>query len=140
MKVNPEDIILELTESIFSLRFDVINMILSQLSEKGITCAIDDFGTGYSSLSRERELVITYLKIDKSFIDRLLHLREEEAITSDIIAMAHRMGHSVIAEGVEDEKQLQYLRNHGCDMIQGYLISRPVDEDAAITLLSTYPN
>ncbi|MBI9096508.1 MAG: EAL domain-containing protein [Sphaerochaeta sp.] len=138
MKVNPEDIIIELTESIFSSRFDAINSILSQLKDKGITCAIDDFGTGYSSLSRERDLAITYLKIDKSFIDRLLHLREEETITSNIIAMAHRMGHMVIAEGVEQEKQVHYLRNHGCDMLQGYLISRPVDEDTAITLLTTY--
>jgi EAL domain-containing protein (putative c-di-GMP-specific phosphodiesterase class I) len=139
MDVNPQQIILELTESIFSSRFETINDILSQLRDNGIQSAIDDFGTGYSSLSRERELVTNYLKIDKSFIDRLLQLKEEETITTDIIAIAHKMGHRAIAEGVEKEEQLYYLKIHGCDMVQGYFISRPLDEDLAISFLETYP-
>jgi len=75
------------------------------------------------------------LKIDKSFIDKLLVSKTEEAITGDIISMAHKLGHCVVAEGVEYEEQLSYLREHNCDMIQGYLISRPLDEDSALNLL-----
>ena len=139
MEVNPQHIILELTESIFSSKFETINDILNQLRNNGIESAIDDFGTGYSSLSRERELVTNYLKIDKLFIDRLLELKEEETITSDIIAIAHKMGHSAVAEGVEKEEQLRYLKIHGCDMVQGYLISKPLHEEEAISFLDTYP-
>lgn len=135
INIDPQHIILELTESVFSSNFEEINRILGQLSDFGIKSSIDDFGTGYSSLARERDLNVTCLKIDKSFIDKLTHLKAEETITSDIISMAHKLGHCVVAEGVEDEKQMEYLRNHDCDKIQGYLISRPLDEDAAIRYL-----
>lgn len=136
LQVRPEQIVLELTESIFSSRFSEINRILSELSAYGIVCAIDDFGTGYSSLSRERELNVNCLKIDKSFIDKLLYLKPEQTITGDIISMAHRLGHCVVAEGVEQEQQLRYLKERNCDKIQGYLISKPLDEEAAIELLT----
>ncbi len=135
MKVDPELIILELTESVFSSKFDEINKILGRLSDYGIKCCIDDFGTGYSSLSRERELNVNCLKIDKAFIDKLLFLKNEETITGDIISLAHRLGHCVVAEGVEQEKQLEYLKAHGCDKIQGYLISKPLSEEMAIKFL-----
>ncbi|MPM02998.1 Chemotaxis response regulator protein-glutamate methylesterase [bioreactor metagenome] len=138
MKINPQHIVIELTESIFSSKLDEINKILGRLCEYGMKCSIDDFGTGYSSLSRERELKVSCLKIDKSFIDKLMYLKDEEAITGDIISMAHRLGHSVVAEGVEHEKQLQYLAAHGCDKIQGYLISEPLDEDRAIEFLEKH--
>ena len=78
---------------------------------------------------------INILKIDKSFIDGLMKLQPDQAITGDIIAMAHRMGHAVIAEGVEYEQQKQYLLEHACDMMQGFLFSKPLDEDAAIDML-----
>ncbi len=133
MQVDPENITIEITESIFASNYQEINSVLGALKERGIKIAIDDFGTGYSSLARERELNVTCLKIDKYFIDKLLMLKPEEAITGDIISMAHKLGHFVVAEGIEHEKQYQYLRDYGCDMIQGYLISRPVDEDAAIS-------
>lgn len=135
MKVDPKLIILELTESVFSSKFEEINKILGRLSDYGIKCCIDDFGTGYSSLSRERELNVNCLKIDKAFISKLLFLKNEETITGDIISLAHRLGHSVVAEGVEHEKQLKYLKAYGCDKIQGYLISKPLPEDMAINFL-----
>ncbi|KXL51777.1 phytochrome-like protein cph2 [Anaerotignum neopropionicum] len=135
MKVDPEHIILELTESVFSSKFEEINKILGRLRDYGIRCSIDDFGTGYSSLSRERELNVSCLKIDKSFIDKLLFLSAEETITGDIISLAHKLGHSVVAEGVEHEKQLKYLKAYGCDKIQGYLISKPLSEEMAIKFL-----
>jgi EAL domain-containing protein (putative c-di-GMP-specific phosphodiesterase class I) len=86
-------------------------------------------------LARERELNVSCLKIDKFFIDKLLMLKDEQTITGDIIAMAHKLGQCVIAEGIEDEKQLQYLKRYGCDRIQGFLISEPLDEAAALELL-----
>lgn len=137
MYINPEDINLEITESMFTDNYQEINHILGELKNSGIHIAIDDFGTGYSSLAREQELNITCLKIDKYFIDKLVSLNEMEAITGDIISMAHKLGHYVIAEGVESEKQRQYLKNHGCDKIQGYLISKPLDEEVAIKTLNS---
>lgn len=135
MQVDPHSICLEITESVFASNYQDINRVLGQLQSLGIQIAIDDFGTGYSSLARERELNINCLKIDKSFIDKLMTLSEEQAITGDIISMAHKLGHCVVAEGIEHEKQLQYLRKFNCDKIQGYLISRPVDDKAALALL-----
>lgn len=136
--VSPSNIVLEITESVVAFNFQEVNHILGKLRAMGIRVALDDFGTGYSSLSRERELHIDCIKIDRSFIARLLTLAPGEAITGDIISMAHRLGHSVVAEGVEESSQLAYLRDHGCDMIQGYLISKPVDEESAIKLLDTW--
>jgi EAL domain-containing protein (putative c-di-GMP-specific phosphodiesterase class I) len=135
MQVDPRNIGIEITESIFSSDYDYINAVILELRDAGLHIAIDDFGTGYSSLRRERELNVNSLKIDKYFIDKLLVDGTQRAITGDIISIAHRLGHSVIAEGVEYEDQRHYLETHDCDMIQGYLISRPLDEDVAIQLL-----
>lgn len=138
MNINPANIGIEITESVFASDYDAINNVIKKLMETGISIAIDDFGTGYSSLAREKELSVNCLKIDKYFIDKLLTADPEKAITGDIISMAHRLGHCTVAEGVEYESQLQYLRAHGCDKIQGYLFSKPVDEETAIELLSKY--
>ena len=134
MQVNPHHLTLEITESVFASNYQEINRILGQLQKIGIQIAMDDFGTGYSSLARERELNVNCLKIDKFFIDKLMVLSDDEAISGDIISMAHKLGHSVVAEGIEHERQLAYLRQFGCDKIQGYLISRPLDEEAALAL------
>jgi PAS domain S-box-containing protein len=133
--VAPEFIGIEITESMFVNSYLSVNEKLEPLVKKGVLISIDDFGTGYSSLSRERELRANFVKIDKSFIDKLITDRPDLAITEDIISMAHKMGHLVVAEGVEHETQKQYLADHGCDMMQGYLYSRPLDEDAAIAIL-----
>ncbi len=135
IRVNPENIGLEITESVFALNYQEINRILGELIDSGIHIAIDDFGTGYSSLARERELNVNCLKIDKYFIDKLLTLKPEEVITGDIISMAHKLGHCAVAEGVEHEEQRQYLLNNGCDKIQGYLVGKPLDEEVALELL-----
>jgi len=137
MQVSAESVGLEVTESVFASNYQEINRILGELKDCGIRIAIDDFGTGYSSLARERELNVNCLKIDKSFIDKLLSLKPEESITGDIISMAHKFNHYVVAEGVEHEKQRQYLMNFGCDKIQGYLISKPLDEESAIEMLKS---
>lgn len=138
MEVNPLNIGIEITESVFSSNYEEVNKILGELKAVGVKISIDDFGTEYSSLVRERELNVDCLKIDKYFIDELLVLKDDEAITADIISMAHKMGHFVIAEGVEDLRQLDYLKRNGCDKVQGYLVSRPLDEDDAIDFLRGY--
>ncbi len=135
MQINPENIGIELTESIFAAEISEINDVIHALKAAGIKVLINDFGTGYSSFARERELNIDCLKIDKSFIDKLMELNPEEAITGDIISMAHKLGHCVVAEGVEHDKQLVYLHDHGCDRVQGYLISKPLDEIEAFEFL-----
>lgn len=126
---------LELTESIFSSDFQEMNKKLGNLQQLGFHISLDDFGTGYSSFARERELNINCLKIDKFFVDKLEYLEEEKSITGDIISMGHKLGHYIIAEGVEHSKQHDYLRRHGCDKVQGYLVSRPIGEKAALALL-----
>ena len=133
--VHAENITLEITESVFSDNYRKINEKLSTIREKGIIISIDDFGTGYSSLARENELNVNCLKLDKQFIDGLLLKDAKEVIAGDIISMAHKLGHSVVAEGVEHEKQRQYLLEYNCDYIQGYLFSYPLSEDKAIELL-----
>jgi PAS domain S-box-containing protein len=136
-EVVPANLGLEVTETAVASSFDEINEILRKLKEIGVRIAIDDFGTGYSSLAREREMNVDCLKIDKYFLDKLLSIKDEEAITGDIISMAHKMGHCVVAEGVEYERQLQYLKKHECDKVQGYLISKPLDLNEAIEILNS---
>ncbi len=139
-QVNPTKVKIELTESVFSNHFKQINTVFDKLKRLGVQIALDDFGTGYSSLSRERELNFDYMKIDKFFIDRLLLEDKEAEITGDIISMAHKLGHYVIAEGVEYEEQRQYLIDHHCDFIQGYLFSKPLTGEIALELLENLPD
>lgn len=136
MRVPPENVGLEITESLLATNYTEINHIIGRLQRAGLHIAIDDFGTGWSSLARGRELNVDCLKIDKSFIDKLLSVEPEAAITGNIISMAHKLGHTTVAEGVEHEKQRRYLIRHGCDRIQGYLISKPLGEEAALRLLA----
>lgn len=138
MDVDPAKIAIEVTESVFSSECDIINRVLENLKKAGLQIFIDDFGTGYSSLARIRDFNVDTIKIDKSFIDKLTNVEPEKTITCDIISMAHKLGYTVVAEGVEYEKQKEYLLNSGCDKIQGYLISRPLDENAAIDFLGEY--
>lgn len=136
MAVDPSKVGIELTESVFAADYSGINHSIERLKNTGLRIYIDDFGTGYSSLAREKELNADFLKIDKNFIDQLLDADPEVAITSDIISMAHKLGHSAVAEGVEHALQMQYLIDHRCDYIQGYFISKPLDEDAALCFLA----
>ena len=138
-QIKPVSIEVEVTESVFASNYQEINRLLGILKDKGIKIAIDDFGTEYSSLSRERDLNVDSLKIDRSFMKGLLELDSHDAITGDIISMAHKLGHTVVAEGVEYEQQLQYLRENNCDRVQGYLISKPLDAQDALSFLENYP-
>ncbi|MDD3996883.1 MAG: EAL domain-containing protein [Sphaerochaetaceae bacterium] len=136
--LDPSHFSLEITESVFTSNFQEVNTILGQLKEMGFQIALDDFGTGYSSFAREREMNIDCLKIDKFFIDKLVDINPHQAITGDIVSMAHKLGHCVVAEGVEHKQQLDYLRHFNCDKVQGYFISRPLEEDHAIAFIQIH--
>ena len=109
--------------------------VLHQLKSLGVLLAIDDFGTGYSSLVYLKRLPIDTLKIDKEFVGDLTTDPDDEAITATIITMAHSLGLNVVAEGVETVEQLQYLHEQGCDEIQGYWLSRPIEESDCVNFL-----
>lgn len=134
-KITPCNLCIEITESVFSDNYDLIKDKLHKAKELGIESAIDDFGTGYSSLSRESEINADYMKIDKSFIDKLMIIDNDKTITGNIIHLAHILGQKVVAEGVEYEKQKDYLIKHNCDYMQGYLFSRSLSIDDATELL-----
>ena len=121
--LKPEDIELEITETVLMETFDEVKGKLYLLRQKNINIALDDFGKGYSSLSYLKQLPITTMKIDKSFVDGILE--EEDKLLSNVIALGKELGMCVVAEGVEFESQLIYLKQHNCDIIQGYLFSRP---------------
>src|SRR5450830_28275 len=117
---------LELTESLFVDDVAQAVTLLHQLKALGVGLAIDDFGTGYSSLSYLRTFPIDVLKIDRSFVGQIAVDGDQAAIVISIIALAHNLQLKVIAEGVETAGQLDFLRAHGCDEVQGYFFSRPV--------------
>lgn len=117
---------LELTESLVMTDVDQAINILRQLKDLGVHLSIDDFGTGYSSLSYLKRFPIDVLKIDQSFVRDITLDVDDAAITASIISLAHSLKLHVIAEGVETVEQLDYLRLHGCDAMQGYLFSPPV--------------
>jgi diguanylate cyclase (GGDEF)-like protein/PAS domain S-box-containing protein len=129
---------LELTESQLLDSVEHIIATFQQLHELGVQLAIDDFGTGYSSLSYLKRFPVDYVKIDQAFIRGLGEGSEDAAITRAIIAMAHSLGLKVVAEGVEDKEQLAFLKEHRCDEVQGYLISRPIDAEALAALLRAH--
>ncbi|MCW5787228.1 MAG: EAL domain-containing protein [Nitrospira sp.] len=124
--LNPSQLELELTESIAMRDVEASVTMLEGLRTMGVRLSIDDFGTGYSSLSYLQRFPLSRLKIDQSFVRDLLTNENNVKITRAIIAMAHSLNLSVLAEGVETEGQLARLREEGCDEVQGYLFSRPV--------------
>jgi len=126
--ILPEQIELELTESTLVEDIDQTLLVMNQLREKGFTCAIDDYGTGYSSLSYLKKMPVDIIKVDKSFISGMLENQADLEIVESTIAMVHRMGMTVVAEGVETRAQLEHLKSLSCDMIQGYLFSPPIPE------------
>jgi diguanylate cyclase (GGDEF)-like protein len=125
-KVNPYFIELEMTESILIEDFDNVCEKMKSLQEMGIRISLDDFGTGFSSLSYLKKLPINTLKIDKSFIDTVLTDSTTRIITESIIGMVKSLGFESVAEGVEEEQQYKYLHAIGCDVIQGYLLGKPL--------------
>jgi len=124
--LDPSCLELELTESLFMSDVTPAVELLHRMKAIGVQLSIDDFGTGYSSFSYLSRFPIDVLKIDRSFVNDLQHDANDAAIVASIIALAHNLRLSVIAEGVETAEQLDYLRHQGCDEMQGYYFSRPL--------------
>jgi diguanylate cyclase len=130
--IDPGRLVLEVTESTLMVDPAHVAKVLAQMKALGVLVAIDDFGTGYSSLSQLRQFPIDIIKIDKTFVDTLADDgKETDAFVATIIRLAHQLQLSTTAEGIEDDAQLRTLTRLGCDSAQGYLISRPLDVDAA---------
>lgn len=126
---------LELTESMIMGNPQESVSILSKLKALGLTIAVDDFGTGYSSLSYLKRFPIDTLKIDREFVRDITNDPDDAAITSAIIALAHSLELNVVAEGVETQEQLNFLAMQGCDQVQGFLLSKPLNAEDCLTLL-----
>jgi diguanylate cyclase (GGDEF)-like protein len=124
--VDPEKVVVEITESIAMADFDNNVSILQQITDLGLTISIDDFGTGYSSLSYIKNFPAKEIKIDKHFIDGIPHDCGDVAIVDAIITMAHELGFSVVAEGVESEVQAGFLAGRHCDVLQGFHFHKPL--------------
>jgi EAL domain-containing protein (putative c-di-GMP-specific phosphodiesterase class I) len=129
---------IELTESVMMENAEATIATLHELKKLGVRISIDDFGTGYSSLSYLKRLPIDTLKIDQSFVRDISGKADDAAIAMLIIDMAHNLKLSVVAEGVETEEQLSFLKSKSCDAVQGYLISRPVPADQLTALVGQH--
>lgn len=134
--INPKQLELEITESVYMQDFSSINEKLFRLRELGISISMDDFGTGFSSFYRLKETYLDVLKIDRSFIKSIVSKHDNNLISKDIISIAHKYKLKCIAEGIENADQLENLRNDSCDYGQGYYLSFPMDEVDVFTRLS----
>lgn len=130
---------LEVTENALLDDFSAASENMSGAAKLGVRFAIDDFGTGYSSLRSLRYLPIQCLKIDREFVDGIDVDRRDRAVVGALVGMAHALGLTVVAEGVEREAELEVLRQLKCDQVQGFLTGAPVSGDAMCALLSAHP-
>ncbi len=137
-EVDPTCIEIEITESLLMENAKQILPKLKELRHMGLVLSIDDFGTGYSSMSYLQKLPIDKLKIDKSFIDDITENDGSRAIVSSMIALAHALELKVVAEGVEEEGQIDILNLFNCDVVQGFYFSKPLDKEKIFTFLQTH--
>ena len=133
--VKPEEIELEITETVLIDDFKAVIDKMLILREYGFRVSLDDFGTGYSSLSYLSGLPLNTIKIDKAFIDTVLVDWATKIVMESIIQMVHKLGYESIAEGIETKEQLEYLQQIGCDVIQGYLLGKPMDPEEIEALI-----
>jgi EAL domain-containing protein (putative c-di-GMP-specific phosphodiesterase class I) len=140
--LDPRQLKLEITESVIMENSHLSTNTLMQLKALGLELCIDDFGTGYSSLSYLHRFPIDILKADRSFVSTM-DLGDDDnsrlEITQTIVLLAHKLGIKVVAEGVESNQQLTYLKGMGCEYGQGYYFSKPLNRDAAEALLRSHP-
>jgi EAL domain-containing protein (putative c-di-GMP-specific phosphodiesterase class I) len=133
--VDPGCLQLEIVETIAMGDAEKAGHVLSELEALGVRMSIDDFGTGYSSLSRLRRIPMDTLKIDRSFISHMDSNPESREIVRIVIMLAHNLGLKVVAEGVETQEHINLLNELNCEMGQGYVFSRPADDQAMLNLL-----
>lgn len=138
-KVEPSRLVLEVTETTIMRDLDSTRFVLRKLSEMGVLLAIDDFGSGYSSLKYIKELPVSYLKIDGGFVKNLKRGSGDIMIVDAVCKLGHSFGLNVIAEGIETEESLRIATELGCDLLQGYYLSRPVDSSQFRKILKQYP-
>ena len=137
--MSPVLLQLEVTESMVMRNVSQAVKVLDSIQSRGIRLAIDDFGTGYSSMSLMKQFPIDTIKIDRSFVRDLPQDSEDQAIAQAIISMGKALGMTVVAEGVETTEQETFLRNHACDEMQGYLVSKPLPPQQMADLLRSAP-
>ncbi|MFN2533305.1 MAG: putative bifunctional diguanylate cyclase/phosphodiesterase [Pyrinomonadaceae bacterium] len=135
-RLNPHCLKLEITESVVMENAEAATLMFKQLRALGVQLSIDDFGTGYSSLSYLHRFPLNYLKIDRSFVSRMSSADDNSEIVGTIATLARNLGMEVIAEGIETEEQHQQLKALGCEYGQGFLFSRPVDDQGVTHLLA----
>lgn len=134
-QIPPKNLVLELTETAVMQNPEAAILTLGKINSAGVKLAVDDFGTGYSSLSYLKQLPISKLKIDRSFVNDIGVDQNGEAIVKAILALAHSLNLEVVAEGVEEQFQVDFLRGHECEVLQGYFFSRPLSVDDISELL-----
>jgi PAS domain S-box-containing protein/diguanylate cyclase (GGDEF)-like protein len=135
--LNPSNFVLEITETTLVTDFELVKTCLKRLTDQGFELSIDDFGTGYSSLSYLKEFHFHELKIDKSFVDEIGRNEEKSPITKSLIYMTKTLNGRIVAEGVEYDSQFNYLKECGCDIYQGFLLSKPLVEHDLIRFLKS---
>jgi EAL domain-containing protein (putative c-di-GMP-specific phosphodiesterase class I) len=133
--INTGNLEFELTESAMMYDQEYTQKCLKQLAQLGVSFSLDDFGTGYSSFANIQKLPISTIKIDKSFIHNVTTSVDDEVIVRAIVSLAHNLQINVVAEGVETEEQLAFLRRHHCDEAQGFLYSQAVNFDTFLSYL-----
>ncbi|MGD8631495.1 MAG: EAL domain-containing protein, partial [Gammaproteobacteria bacterium] len=136
--INPGMAELEITENVAMQNIEPTIATLTRLKQMGIRIAMDDFGTGYSSLGYLRRLPVDMLKIDQSFVHGIPESKEDALIAQTIIAMARSLSLSLVVEGIENARQLRFFRQQGCDIVQGYLFSEPVNAAEMLKILDTH--
>jgi diguanylate cyclase (GGDEF)-like protein len=136
--LEPHCLELELTESVIMDNAEITAGMLKKLKSMGVMLSMDDFGTGYSSFNYLKQFPLDSIKIDQSFIQDVTERTEDATIVKAIIAMAHSLKLTVVAEGVETERQMEFLRENGCDEMQGYLLSRPALPEDILAFLKKY--
>jgi EAL domain-containing protein (putative c-di-GMP-specific phosphodiesterase class I) len=132
---NPRQLCLEITEAALISDIETVRRQLTKIRDLGVRLAVDDFGTGYSSVGYVRQFPLDTLKIDKSFVQGLTAGAEDAAIAQAIIKMAHALGLSTVAEGVESADELARLQQLGCDLVQGFYFAAPLTAEAVDGLM-----
>jgi EAL domain-containing protein (putative c-di-GMP-specific phosphodiesterase class I) len=137
--IDPKQVELEVTESVLMDDVEASAVTLNELRDLSVHLSVDDFGTGYSSLAYLRRFPVDKLKVDRSFVSGLGEDESDSAIVAAVINLAHTLGLEAVAEGVETPEQLAGLRSLGCDLAQGFYMSRPVPSEQLGELLDTNP-
>lgn len=140
MGLSPDRIELEITEAVFVNYETEAEKFATRVNDMGIRIALDDFGTGYSSFGYLARFPVQKLKVDRAFISGNVKVRDKTAIVSAIVSIARSLGMKTVAEGVETEEQLSWIREMGCDQAQGYLISKPVEKNDILAIMDRKKN